>query len=76
MDFCWATDNVSKWDSCCIFHNAGVVQTNSDLFFKGNFTNSIPYDFDDTLLNKETCSYKYFEIIKSIGKNSCIYGTI
>jgi hypothetical protein len=76
MDFCWATDDISKWDECAIFHNAGVVQSNSELFFKGSYTNALPYEADESLLNKERCSYKYFEIIKSIGKKSCIYGTI
>ena len=72
MDFCWGTDSLEKWNEKTIFHNAGVVGQNDKLFFKGAYTDTYPYDIEDDF-NKESASYKYFEIIKSIGKNSCLY---
>lgn len=76
MDFTWATDNVDKWNQNIIFHNAGVVSPNDGLFYKGMYTNSLPYEMSEEGLDQNRASYKYFEIIKSIGKNSCLYGTV
>lgn len=72
MDFCWGTDSLEKWNEKTIFHNAGVVGQNDKLFYKGAYTDTYPYEIEDDF-NKESASYKYFEIIKSIGKNSCVY---
>lgn len=73
MDFCWATDRMEKWDKKYIFHNAGVVASSQqDHFFKGAFLDSYPYLITGEEYKKDFASYKYFEIIKSIGQNSCL----
>jgi hypothetical protein len=74
LDFCWATDNLEKYAQKYIYHNAGVTdQMAHKFFYKANFRNKLPYeDFPEDYV-KESASYKYFELIKSIGKNSCLY---
>jgi hypothetical protein len=74
LDFCWATDNLEKYAQKYIYHNAGVTdQMAHKFFYKANFRNKLPYDEYPEEYLKESASYKYFELIKSIGKNSCLY---
>ena len=63
MDFTWATDGVSEWDERKIFHNAGVTQDRKELFFKGTYTNSTPYEVDINDYSKDFASYRYVELI-------------
>lgn len=73
MDFCFATDNIQRWDSVYIFHNAGVTsQLKKTLFFKGDYISKLPYleNFDN--FKNVYCGNRYAEIIKSIGQNSCL----
>jgi hypothetical protein len=73
LNFAWATDDISKWDEAYIMHNAGVTQDLSkDLFYKANYIGQLPYYADGETYLKNKCSYKYFELIKSIGGNSCL----
>jgi len=73
MDFCWATDDVSKWDERYIFHNAGVVQGQKDtLFYKGEFTNTLPYEADLDKYSDKKASWKYVQIIKETKENTCL----
>ena len=49
MDFCWATDNVEKYEEKYIFHNAGVTDKVKDkIFYKSSFHNSLPYETEGT----------------------------
>jgi len=64
MDFCWATDHISRWDDVSIFHNAGVTSEMKDLFFKGAYINNLP---DNNLqVNKERCSFNYYNLVKAV----------
>ena len=73
MDFCWATDNVEKYQEKYIFHNAGVTGgTANELFYKADFRDKYPYLHECETYKKEFASYKYFQIIKAIGQNSCL----
>ena len=77
MDFCWATDSAKTWDEKILFHNAGVTgNPNEKLFYKGKYIAQLPYEDEGLDYDPTKASYKYFEIVKSIGKNSCLYGTI
>jgi len=71
FDFAWATDVIEKWDMVSFFHNAGVGDANSGMFFKGNYTTSLPYD-EDLELDSGRCSHKYFDIVKRVGQNTCL----
>jgi hypothetical protein len=73
LTFVWATDNAIRWNEAFIYHSAGIVAEVQDKsFFKGAFINKLPYDESGDGYNTETCVYKYFQIIKSIGANSCL----
>ena len=72
MDFCWATDTFEKWNEKYIFHNAGVVDSLAEThFYKANFRDKYPYLIDANY-DQNKASYRYFEIIKSIGEKSCL----
>lgn len=74
LDFCWATDSEDKYKQKYIFHNAGVTETLADqIFYKANFRNKLPYEEAGDGYDQTKASFKYFELIKSIGKNSCLY---
>jgi len=73
LDFCWATDRIENWDKKYIFHNAGIVDSaKKEYFYKGDFRSSYPFLHECDTYRKDFSSYKYFEIIKSIGANSCL----
>jgi len=62
LDFCWATDSISKWSEKSIFHNAGVTSELKDLFFKGAYIDEMP-DMDLNI-SKEKCSYMYYKVLQ------------
>lgn len=73
LSFCWATDNVERWDEHYIFHNAGVTSDGrEELFFKGDYMNSTPYSIQSNTYNKTRASSRYFDIILEVGKSSVI----
>ena len=43
LDFCWSTDMIDIMEGKQFLHNAGVTADRQDLFFKGNYTHSLPY---------------------------------
>ena len=71
FNFAWATDPSNKWDMVSFYHNAGVGDANSGMFFKGNYTTSLPYD-EELELDEGRCSHKYFDIVKRVGNNTCL----
>lgn len=71
LDFAWATDNISKWNKVQIFHNAGVVNSNTGHFYKGIYQSEPPYNLN-LLVNPQTCSHKYYSEILETEKQSVI----
>ena len=71
LNFTWATDPISKWNDNVIYHNAGAIVSNSELFYKGNFINSLPYFIENTF-SKEYSSYNYFLEILETKEKSCL----
>jgi len=65
LDFCWATDDIKKWDTVKIYHNAGVTSDMHDLFFKGIFVKISPLTFGSNFeyVNKNKCSWKYVQAL-------------
>jgi len=60
LDFTWATSSYGSIEKVDILHNAGVTADRQDLFFKGKYINSSPYN--DTLdLDTKFASYYYWE---------------
>ena len=71
LDFSWATDPIDMWDKSYIYHNAGVTYDCNDIFYKGKYTNTLPYGIEDTF-NKEKSGYNYYLEIKKTEINSCL----
>ena len=66
LDFCFATDPIKKVKEVKILHNAGVTTNDEDLFFKGRYVTSTPFDEDLSFVNKKKCSYAYVKAIKAV----------
>lgn len=73
MTFTWATDNISKFDERYIFHNAGVTEKDKErLFYKNQYFNTLPYSASDDLFDKTKAFYRYFQLLKRTGNESCL----
>jgi hypothetical protein len=71
LEFAWATSTEADWDRLNIFHNAGVTDATSGLFYKALYINTLPYN--ETLDIKDgTASKKYWEIIQETAKKSVL----
>ena len=70
LDFCWATDNINRWNDVSIFHNAGVTE-HGKLFMKGNYTQSYPYEIKNTF-DSNFCSFNYVNEIIETSQKSCL----
>jgi hypothetical protein len=68
LNFCWASDPISKWDNCNIFHNAGVTSSFSDEFFKKTLYQKSPFN-EKLTSSKKYCSKIYIDEIKETKKN-------
>lgn len=66
LEFCWATDPLKRWHETKILHNAGVTAQHKDLFFKGNYLHSAPFEADLTFVNPKKCSSKYVAAIHQV----------
>lgn len=66
LDFSWATDPVNRYYETKIFHNAGVTESHSDLFFKGKYIHKSPFKEDLSFVNKDKASVKYVEALKEV----------
>lgn len=64
LDFTWATDDIDLWYQNKIYHNAGVTDEMTDMFFKGSYVNRTPFNKDYSFVNKNKAVYKYVELIK------------
>jgi hypothetical protein len=71
LDFCWATDPISYWEERSIYHNAGVTCSCGGNFFKGAYTNDIPYNRDLRIKNTN-CNYNYYQEILEVEKKTCL----
>ena len=67
LDFCWATDNIRRWDETYIFHNAGVAGS-SDTHFSKIMYQVSPFNKDIKVSN-DNCTYKYLQEIKETEEN-------
>jgi len=63
LDFSWPTYSINDWDKFNIFHNAGVTPDRTELFFKGNFISTSPFDANHDNVSNVYLSYKYLEAI-------------
>lgn len=69
LDFGWSTSDISDSVKYKILHNAGVGDSNSGMFFKGEYTNKLPYNtYLD--LDKNRSSYYYYNEVQKAGLKS------
>jgi hypothetical protein len=69
MDFGWSTNDISDTVKYKILHNAGVTDSKTGMFYKGEFVNKLPYNtFLD--LDKKKSSYYYYQEVQKAGLNS------
>lgn len=66
LEFCWSSWNKKDWQRVSIFHNSGVVNESSGMFFKGKYVSKMPFGDDFSMLTKENCNQNYVEIIKEL----------
>ena len=71
MGFGWVTNPYSDVDKYSILHNSGVLHTNTDLFYKGNYMNKLPY-FENVNVNTERASSYYWNEICETANNSVL----
>ncbi len=71
LEFSWGTSPEDLWNVCNIFHNAGVVNSTSGLFYKSEFMNKLPYGVELDI-KEGTTSYHYWQLIQKVGKKSVL----
>ena len=72
LSFSWATSSIADWDKHPIYHNAGVTGNNQNLFFKGAYINTLPYNILEESFNKNYSVYKYVEEILKTKEVTCL----
>lgn len=69
LDFCWSTDSIKNVEQYSILHNAGVTDKHSEMFYKGAYTNSLPYG-DAIQIQSHRASYYYWNEVCETAKVS------
>jgi hypothetical protein len=69
LNFCWATDKIESMHNKQFLHNAGVTEMGQNLFYKGGYTNTLPYG-SNLLISQEYCSYEYYKWIEKVASIS------
>jgi hypothetical protein len=69
LNFCWATDKIEWMHDKQFLHNAGVTEMGQNLFYKGGYTNTLPYG-KNLLISQEYCSYEYYKWIEKVASIS------
>lgn len=68
LDFSWPNDPISRYQETKIFHNAGVVDANQGMFFKGQYVERSPLGEDFSFVDKNKASYEYVKAIQETNK--------
>jgi hypothetical protein len=71
MDFGWVTNHISDVDKYAILHNSGVTDKDTDLFYKGQYINDLPY-FKNINVDKNKASYYYWQQIEQAAKTTIL----
>jgi hypothetical protein len=69
LSFCWATDKIEWIEGKQFLHNAGVTEMGQNLFYKGGYTNTLPYG-SNLLISQDYCSYEYYKWIEKVASIS------
>jgi len=71
LSFCWATDKIEFMQGKQFLHNAGVTEMAQNLFYKGGYTNTLPYGIN-LQISQDYCSYEYYKWVEKVGSKSNI----
>jgi hypothetical protein len=71
LEFSWATSPKNSWNTFNIFHNAGVVNSETGLFYKAYYMNKLPYN-ENLNIKEGTTSYEYWKLIQRVGLKSVL----
>lgn len=71
LEFSWATSPKDHLDMYNIFHNAGVVNNTSGLFYKSDYITEYPYNKNLTI-DENSCSYFYWQEIQKTAQKSVL----
>lgn len=71
LEFSWGTSVEEDWYNMNIFHNAGVTNSTSGLFYKAIFMNSYPYNANIDV-REGTASWHYWQLIKETASKSVL----
>jgi hemerythrin superfamily protein len=63
LEFSWATYAATEYDRCAIYHNAGVNDAQSGMFYKGAYTQVLPYNLE-LQLNASLASHNYYLLVQ------------
>lgn len=66
MNFAWAAHTLSDWETQKMLHLAGVVGTEKGCFFKGKYTQQIPWEVESNFdfVDRSRCWGPYVELIE------------
>ena len=71
FQFGWATSLEEDWNKFNIFHNAGVVNSQEGLFYKGEYINELPYN-KPLQIKAGTASWHYWNEVQKTAKKSVL----
>lgn len=61
MEFTWANNNIDDWDKNAIYHNAGVTDEKSGMFYKAIHQLELPPN--DLEIDEKYASKKYYDLL-------------
>ena len=67
LEFCWAVDNIKRWNETYIFHNAGIPGDSETHFSKITYQVS-PFN-KNIKVNNDNCTYMYYLEVKETEEN-------
>lgn len=71
LDFGWATHGAESIEKYWILHNAGITSEHKNMFFKGLYTNKLPYK-EDLEIRQDSASYYYWQQVQETAKVSVL----
>lgn len=66
LSFAWATDRKEHWFNNKILHMAGVTKKHNDMFFKGKYINTLPFNDDHTYISNDSITQIYVNEMKAM----------
>jgi hypothetical protein len=66
LDFCWPTNSLEDYNKVKIYHNAGVLNENQGMFFKGKYVNRSPFKDNFSGIDRNRASIEYVRAIQDV----------